>query len=164
MKDTKRKVTIIGSAMTRPASYDPRDYRQYAAEPVFRALEEIGLKPRDVQVFSVAYNERTIPDAAISPLMADALGGLNAPVIPVSSACAGGGVAAFTMHNFIASGQYEIGVCLSFSRPTSTTRWIQPVLREISLISITPLASPISTTVICGRSSSRKSMGQPICM
>ncbi len=116
MKDIKRKVTIIGSAMTRPASFDARDYRQYAAEPVFRALEEIGLKPRDVEVFSVAYNERTVPDAAISPLMADVLGGLNVPVIPVSSACAGGGVAAFNMYNYIASGMYDIGVCLSFSQ------------------------------------------------
>jgi acetyl-CoA acetyltransferase len=116
MKDLKRKVTIIGCAMTKPTAFDYRDYRQYAAEPVFQALEEIRLSPQDVEVYSVAYNERTIPDAAISPLMADALGGLQAPVVPVSSACAGGGVAAYNMYHYIASGRYDIGVCVSFSQ------------------------------------------------
>jgi acetyl-CoA C-acetyltransferase len=116
MKDKRRKVTVIGCAMTKPASFDYRDYRQYAAEPVFNALDGIGLSTKDVEIFSVAYNERTIPDAAISPLMADALGGLNAPVVPVSSACAGGGVASFNMYNYISSGRYDIGVCVSFSQ------------------------------------------------
>ncbi len=116
MKDTSRQVAVIGYAMTKPKAKDFRDYRQYAAEPVFAALDELGLKPEDMEVWTVAYNERTVPDAAISPHMADALGGLNAPVIPTSTACAGGGVGTFSLYNYIASGRYDIGASVSFSQ------------------------------------------------
>ncbi len=111
-----RKVMLIGAAMTKPIGRDFRDYRQHAAEPFFWALDELELKPKDIEVISVGYNERTTPDGAISPIMSDVLSGLNAPVIPVSAACAGGGVAAWNLYHYISSGRYDIGACVSYSQ------------------------------------------------
>lgn len=110
-----RRVMVVGGAMTKPGR-DPVDYRQYAARPFFEALDGLGLKPDDLEVIAVAYNERSVPDAAIAPMMSDALTGLRVPVVPVSAACTGGGVAAFNMYHYIASGRYDLGAVVSFSR------------------------------------------------
>lgn len=116
MKKNRRNVMLIGGAMTKPI---PKDigYRPYTAEPFFQCLDSLGLKPKDIEIFSVGYNERTHPDAAISPIFADILSGLNAPVIPVSTACAGGGTASFNIYNYIASGRFDLGASVSFSKP-----------------------------------------------
>ncbi len=114
-KKPSRRVMVVAGAMTKPGK-DLVDYRQYAARPMFEALDSIGLKVDDLEIISLAYNERSVPDAAIAPIMCDALTGLRVPVVPVSAACTGGGVAAFNMYHFIASGRYDVGAVISFSR------------------------------------------------
>lgn len=116
MKKSNRKVMLVGAAMSGPERGDFSGYREFAAKPFFRALDDLKLTPEDMEIISVAYNERSIPDAAIAPIFSDALAGLKIPVIPVSCACTGGGMAAFNMYNYISSGMYDIGAVVSFSQ------------------------------------------------
>lgn len=115
MKKPLRKVKLLGGAMTGPEKTDPGNYRQYAAKPYFEVLDQLGLTVDDLDIINVAYNERQIPDGAIGPMMSEVLTGLRKPVIPISAACAGGGMASYNMYHYIASGRCDIGAVVTFS-------------------------------------------------
>jgi acetyl-CoA C-acetyltransferase len=115
MKKPLRKVMLLGGVMTGPEKTDTGNYRQFAAKPYFQALDQLGLTVDDLGVINVAYNERQIPDGAIGPMMSEVLTGLRKPVIPISAACAGGGMASYNMYHFIASGRFDIGAVVTFS-------------------------------------------------
>lgn len=115
MKKPLRKVKLLGGVMTGPEKKDTGNYRQYAAKPYFEALDQLGLTVDDLDIINVAYNERQIPDGAIGPMMSEVLTGLRKPVIPISAACAGGGMASYNMYHYIASGRCDIGAVITFS-------------------------------------------------
>ena len=115
MKKPLRKVKLLGGVMTGPEKTDTGNYRQYAAKPYFEALDKLGLQVDDLDAINVAYNERQISDGAIGPMMSEVLTGLRKPVIPISAACAGGGMASYNMYHYVASGRVDIGAVVTFS-------------------------------------------------
>ncbi|NTV38136.1 MAG: thiolase family protein, partial [Anaerolineales bacterium] len=55
-------------------------------------------------------------DSSPGPQIADALGILPKPVIPIANACAGNGIASYAAWNAIASGRCDVVVSLGFAR------------------------------------------------
>ncbi len=115
IKKPNQQVMLLGGRMTGPEKVDNGNYRQYAARIFFETLESLGLTVDDIGIINVAYNERQIPDGAIGPMMSEVLTGLRKPVIPISAACAGGGMASYNLYHYLASGRFEIGAVVTFS-------------------------------------------------
>jgi len=115
IKKPKANVMLLGGQMTGPEKIDTGNYRQYAAKIFFATLESLGLTVDDIDIINVAYNERQIPDGAIGPMMSEVLTGLRKPVIPISAACAGGGMASYNLYHYLSSGRFEIGAVVTFS-------------------------------------------------
>lgn len=111
-----RKVMLVGGAITPP--FVPMDWtwRQMLTEVFWQTLQETGAKVAEIDMAACAYNDRTIVDSSIGPQVGDALGILPKPVVVVSSACAGQGVAAYTAWNAIASGRCDLAMVLGFAR------------------------------------------------
>ncbi len=116
MGSIKRRVMMLGGAMTPPNVPMDWSWRQLATEAYCGALETVGVRPREVDMACVAYNDRTIVDSSIGPQVADALALAPKPVLVTSSACAGNGVASWAAWNAIASGRCDVIVSLGFAR------------------------------------------------
>ncbi|MBL8967271.1 MAG: thiolase family protein [Spirochaetaceae bacterium] len=116
MGKTFRKVMMLGGAVTPPSIPMDWTWRELATEAYCLALDAAGVKPREVDLACVAYNDRTIVDSSIGPQVADALALAPKPVLVTSSACAGNGVASWAAWNAIASGRCDIVVSLGFAR------------------------------------------------
>lgn len=115
MTTKSKKVVVLSYYITpRGYSYDT-PWRKICVDAFFGALDKTNLKVDDIQCGSVAYNERGVSEAALGTQVADALG-LNpgCSLTPVSHACAGGGMALYNTWNYIAGGQYDIGLVMSF--------------------------------------------------
>ena len=116
MGTIRRRVVMLGGAVTPPGIPMDWTWRQLAAEAYCNALEATGIKHADVDLACVAYNDRTIVDSSVGPQVADALALVPKPVLVTSSACAGNGVASWAAWNAIASGRYDVVVSLGFAR------------------------------------------------
>ncbi len=112
-----KRVVVASWAITPRVDSQEIAWRELLVKAFYEALEGAGLGPGDVEVGSVAYNERTVSEAALGTHTVDALGlRMNTPMIPVSHACAGGGLALFNVWHYLASGQFEVGVVLTFQK------------------------------------------------
>lgn len=110
-----RRVVVAGWAITPRGQGFEVTWRELLAQAFYNALAQTGLSPLDIQAGSVAYNERTVSEAALGTHAVDALGlRMDVPMVPVSHACAGGGIALYNVWNMIASGVCDVGVVLSF--------------------------------------------------
>ncbi len=116
MAKISRRVMMVAGSITAPFPSMNWTWRQLVTEVFWNSLQQIGARARDVDMVAAAYNDRTIVDSSIGPQMADALGVLPKPVVMVSSACAGQGVAAYTAWNSIASGRCDLALVLGFAR------------------------------------------------
>jgi len=92
-------------------------YRQYLSNVVMDALNIISLKPSDIQIGAISYNERNITEGALGSVVADALGISPIPFISVSQACPAGGIGADIIWNYIVSGRYDVGIVLGINKP-----------------------------------------------
>lgn len=110
------KKVIIGSCCITPRGYNyETPWRKICCDAFFEALDKVGLGVDDIECGSVAYNERTIMEAALGTQVSDALGlKKTCTMTPVSHACCGGGMAMYNVWNYIASGQYDVGLVLTF--------------------------------------------------
>jgi len=115
-KRKTKKVYVIAATMTSSRPDKDYDYRSYSAKVFFEALDKVNLKPEDIDMINFAYNERAIPDTAVGPMMSEFLTGCKVPVIGISQACAGGGVASYNMYNLLQSGRFEIGAVVACSK------------------------------------------------
>lgn len=111
-----RKVMMIGGAITRPSIPMEWGWRQLATEPFWQALQEAGVSLADVDLVACNYNDRAIADSSPGPQIADALGILPKPVVPIANACAGNGIASYVAWNAIASGRCDVVVSMGFAR------------------------------------------------
>jgi len=116
MGTIRRKVMMLGGAVTPPNVPMDWTWRELATEAYCLALDQTGVGKRDVDLACVAYNDRTIVDSSVGPQVADALALSPKPVLVTSSACAGNGVASWAAWNAIASGRYDVVVSLGFAR------------------------------------------------
>jgi acetyl-CoA acetyltransferase len=91
-------------------------WRQMASEVFWNALQEAGIPITAVDLVCCNYNDRAIVDSSPGPQIADALGILPKPVVPVANACAGNGIASYVAWNAIASGRCDVVVSLGFAR------------------------------------------------
>ena len=116
MGKIQRRVMMLGGAVTPPSIPMDWTWRELATEAYCLALEKAGVPAKDVDSACVAYNDRTIVDSSIGPQVADALALVPKPVLVVSSACAGNGVASWAAWNAVASGRCDLVVSLGFAR------------------------------------------------
>lgn len=116
MGKIRRRVMMIGGAITRPMIPMDWGWRQMITEVYVQALEGAGVRLGDVDMVACAYNDRSVVDSSIGPQIADALGIVPKPVVVVSSACAGNGITSTMAWNAIASGRCDIIVSMGFAR------------------------------------------------
>lgn len=107
---------MIGGAITKPMIPMEWNWRQMVTDTFWEAIQGAGVRVRDVDLVTCAYNDRSIVDSSIGPQVADALGILPKPVVVVSSACAGNGIASYVAWNAIASGRCDIALSVGFAR------------------------------------------------
>ncbi|MCX6053653.1 MAG: thiolase family protein [Chloroflexi bacterium] len=111
-----RRVMMVGGVITPPNIPMDWTWRQMATEVFWNALKESGIAIRDVDLVACNYNDRAIADSSPGPQIAEALGIIPKPVIPITNACAGNGIASYTAWNAIASGRCDIVVSMGFAR------------------------------------------------
>lgn len=111
-----RRVMMVGGAITTPNIPMDWTWRQMATEPFLNALQGCGIAVKDVDMVACNYNDRAIADSSPGPQIADALGILPKPVVPIANACAGNGIASYVAWNAIASGRCDIVVSMGFAR------------------------------------------------
>ncbi|NTV64975.1 MAG: thiolase family protein [Oscillochloris sp.] len=116
MGKIRRRVMMIGGAITAPMVPMEWTWRQLITEVFLKALDSAGVRVGDVDLVGCAYNDRSIVDSSIGPQVADALGIVPKPVVAVSSACAANAVTSYVGWNAIASGRCDIVVSLGFAR------------------------------------------------
>jgi acetyl-CoA C-acetyltransferase len=91
-------------------------WRQMAAEVFWKALKDVNIPIKNVDLVACNYNDRAIADSSPGPQIADALGILPKPVVPIANACAGNGIASYVAWNAIASGRCDVVVSMGFAR------------------------------------------------
>lgn len=111
-----RRVMMVGGAITPPNIPMDWNWRQMATEAFWNALKDAGIAIKDVDLVACNYNDRAIADSSPGPQIAEALGILPKPVIPIANACAGNGIASYAAWNAIASGRCDIVVSMGFAR------------------------------------------------
>ncbi len=117
MRKHEEEVAVVSYAITPFIQNTEIQWRKFLVDITYNALEKAKLEPNDIQVGSVGYNERTIPEGALGPIVVDAIGfDVRTPMIAVSNACAAGGLAHFNIVNFLASKKFDIGLVLTFQK------------------------------------------------
>lgn len=116
MGKIQRKVMMVGGAITPPGIPMDWTWRQMAVEVFWNSLKSCGIPIKDVDLVACNYNDRAIADSSPGPQIADALGILPKPVVPIANACAGNGIASYVAWNAIASGRCDIVVSMGFAR------------------------------------------------
>jgi acetyl-CoA acetyltransferase len=111
-----RRVMMIGGFITPPKIPMEWTWRQMATEAFWNAIKDAGVEIDDVDMVACNYNDRTIVDSSPGPQIADALGILPKPVVPITNACAGNGIASYVAWNAIASGRCDVVVSMGFAR------------------------------------------------
>jgi acetyl-CoA acetyltransferase len=111
-----RRVMMVGGAITAPRVPMDWTWRQMITEVFWQSLQETGIKIPEVDLVACNYNDRAIIDSSPGPQIADALGILPKPVVPIANACAGNGIASYVAWNAIASGRCDIVVSMGFAR------------------------------------------------
>lgn len=111
-----RRVMMVGGAITPPNIPMDWNWRQMATEVFWNALKDAGIPIKDVDLVACNYNDRAIADSSPGPQIAEALGILPKPVIPIANACAGNGIASYAAWNAIASGRCDVVVSMGFAR------------------------------------------------
>jgi acetyl-CoA acetyltransferase len=107
---------MIGGAITPPRIPMDWTWRQMAAEVFWNVLHDAGIAIKDVDLVACNYNDRAIMDSSPGSQIADALGILPKPVVPIANACAGNGIASYVAWNAIASGRCDVVVSMGFAR------------------------------------------------
>ncbi len=116
MGKINRRVMMAGGAITPPGIPMDWTWRQMAAEVFWNALKDAGIPIKDVDLVACNYNDRAIADSSPGSQIADALGILPKPVVPIANACAGNGIASYVAWNAIASGRCDVVVSMGFAR------------------------------------------------
>lgn len=116
MGKIQRKVMMVGGAITAPNIPMDWTWRQMAVEAFWNALQNSGIAVKDVDLVACNYNDRAIADSSPGPQIAEALGIIPKPVVPIANACAGNGIASYVAWNAIASGRCDIVVSMGFAR------------------------------------------------
>lgn len=116
MGKINRRVMMIGGAITPPRIPMDWTWRQMAAEVFWNALEDARVAVAEVDLVACNYNDRAIIDSSPGAQIADALGILPKPVVPIANACAGNGIASYAAWNAIASGRCDVVVSMGFAR------------------------------------------------
>ena len=111
-----RRVMMVGGYITPPGIPMSWTWRQMAAEAFWHALQDAQIPIKDVDLVACNYNDRAIADSSPGPQIADALGFLPKPVVPIANACAGNGIASYVAWNAIASGRCDVVVSMGFAR------------------------------------------------
>ena len=75
---------MIGGAITEPRIPADWNWRQMAAEIFCQALDDSGVDISEVDLVACNYNDRAIIDSSPGSQIADALGILPKPVVPVA--------------------------------------------------------------------------------
>ncbi|MCK4829269.1 hypothetical protein KA005_76805, partial [bacterium] len=98
MRKHEEEVAVVSYGITPYLRKTEIQWREFLVDIVYDVLEKAKLEPNDIQVGSVGYNERSIPEGALGPVVIDALGfDVRIPMIAVSNACAAGGLAHFNV-------------------------------------------------------------------
>lgn len=116
MGKINRRVMMVGGAITPPGIPMDWTWRQMAAEVFWKALKDANIPITDVDLVACNYNDRAIADSSPGSQIADALGILPKPVVPIANACAGNGIASYVAWNAIASGRCDVVVSMGFAR------------------------------------------------
>jgi acetyl-CoA acetyltransferase len=116
MGKINRRVMMVGGAITPPHIPSDWTWRQMAAEAFMQSLSDSGVPVKDVDLVACNYNDRAIIDSSPGSQIADALGILPKPVVPVANACAGNGIASYVAWNAVASGRCDVVVSMGFAR------------------------------------------------
>ena len=116
MGKIQRKVMMVGGAITPPGIPMDWTWRQMATEVFWNSLKSCGIAIKDVDMVACNYNDRAIADSSPGPQIAEALGIIPKPVVPIANACAGNGIASYVAWNAIASGRCDIVVSMGFAR------------------------------------------------
>jgi acetyl-CoA C-acetyltransferase len=116
MGKINRRVMMVGGTITPPNIPMDWTWRQMAAEVFWNVLKDANIPVKDVDLVACNYNDRAIADSSPGPQIADALGILPKPVIPITNACAGNGIASYAAWNAIASGRCDVVVSMGFAR------------------------------------------------
>jgi acetyl-CoA C-acetyltransferase len=107
---------MVGGWITPPSIPMDWTWRQMASEAFWNVLKEAGIPIKDVDLVACNYNDRAIADSSPGSQIADALGILPKPVVPITNACAGNGIASYVAWNAIASGRCDVVVSMGFAR------------------------------------------------
>jgi len=107
---------MVGGAITPPNIPMDWTWRQMATEAFWNALKSADIPVKDVDLVACNYNDRAIVDSSPGSQIADALGILPKPVVPITNACAGNGIASYVAWNAIASGRCDVVVSMGFAR------------------------------------------------
>ncbi len=117
MRKHEEEVAVVSYGITPYIKNTEIQWRKLLVDIVYEVLENAKLEPDDIQVGSVGYNERSLPEGALGPITVDALGlDVRTPMIAVSNACAAGGLAHFNIVNFLASKKFDIGLVITFQK------------------------------------------------
>jgi len=116
MGKINRRVMMVGGTITPPGIPMDWTWRQMAAEVFWKALKDVNIPIKNVDLVACNYNDRAIADSSPGPQIADALGILPKPVVPIANACAGNGIASYVAWNAIASGRCDVVVSMGFAR------------------------------------------------
>ncbi|HWQ45814.1 MAG TPA: thiolase family protein [Longilinea sp.] len=111
-----RRVMMVGGFITPPSIPMDWTWRQMATEAFWGAIKNAGVAVKDVDLVACNYNDRAIADSSPGPQIAEALGIIPKPVVPIANACAGNGIASYVAWNAIASGRCDIVVSMGFAR------------------------------------------------
>lgn len=119
MSEYQHRVAIVGIGSTAAPGkiYPTKTWKDIVCDAAYEAIEDAGLKPRDIDGACIAYHGEGVNEqGGIGGSVADLLGIAPAPVFPHCMNCAGGSVALNTGWDMIASGKYKRVLVMGFDK------------------------------------------------
>ena len=107
-----REVAVIGVGMHPFGKFPQKGPIQLGCEAVLNALDDAGLRWRDIQYFIASVTPEVKGNESILPgqVLCEKMGELGIPVINVSNVCGSGGVAIKVAAQAVALGECDIAL------------------------------------------------------
>ena len=111
-----REVAVIGVGMHPFGKFPQKGPIQLGCEAILNALDDAGLRWRDIQYFVASVTPEVKGNESILPgqIVCEKMGELGIPVINVSNVCGSGGVAVKVAAQAVALGECDIALAAGF--------------------------------------------------
>src|SRR3990172_6623775 len=118
-----RDVAVIGVGMTQFGKHTGRTIRELGEEALWAALQDAGMKPKDVQVAYVgnALGRLSGQEMIAGQILLREVGITSIPITRVEDACASASFAFRESWLAVASGLFDVAVAVGYEKMTGAT-------------------------------------------